>query len=82
MALFTGALPSTLTSLFRHEHRCTGLSLGHNLSMALCGGTAPLVATALMDRTGSSMAPAGMLVVAAGLTLLGSAMARTRFGTK
>ena len=82
MALFTGALPLTLTSLFRHEHRCTGLSLGHNLSMALCGGTAPLLATALMERTGSSMAPAGMLVVAALFTLLGAAMARAQIGTR
>ena len=38
MALFTGALPATMTTFFRHEQRCTGLSLGHNLSMAICGG--------------------------------------------
>ena len=80
MALFTGALPATLISLFRHHERCTGLSLGHNLSMTLCGGVAPLVATALIQKTGSTMVPAVMLIVASLMSIGGMVLARHIFG--
>ncbi len=80
MALFSGPLPASFVALFQPRHRCTGLSLSHNLSMALLGGTAPLVATALIKSTGSVMAPAGMLIVAAAMTVVGTAMAKYLFG--
>ena len=53
-----------------------GLSLGHNISMAAFGGTAPIIATALIKGTGSMMAPAGMLVVAGALSAVGAWLTR------
>ena len=80
MAMFSGALPATFAALFQPRYRCTDLSLGHNLSMTLCGGTAPLIATALIKQTGSGMAPAVMLAISGALTLVGVAIGRTLFG--
>ena len=45
-------------------------------------GTAPLVATALIQRTGSHLAPSGMVVFAAVMTGVGALMARAIFGTR
>eukprot|EP00955_Chlamydomonas_euryale_P085628 364124-Chlamydomonas_euryale.AAC.6 len=57
-----------------------GVSVGHNLSMAMCGGTAPLLATALMSGSGSDAAPAGMLAAAALVSAGGVALGRWLFG--
>ncbi|GAX83004.1 hypothetical protein CEUSTIGMA_g10431.t1 [Chlamydomonas eustigma] len=73
LALFSGALPGTFVSLFDPKYRCLGLSVGHNMSMALLGGTAPLIATALITTTGSNTSPGVMLAAAGALTLFGSA---------
>ena len=45
--------------------RCTVLSVGYNVGMALLGGTTPLVATWLLARTGHALAPAVYLAAAA-----------------
>jgi len=50
--------------------RCTVLSVGYNLSLAILGGTTPLVATWLVARTGWSMAPAVYFAAGASLALL------------
>ena len=47
--------------------RCTVLSVGYNVAMALLGGTTPMVATWLLARTGHSLAPAVYLAAAASL---------------
>lgn len=80
MALFNGSLAATFVYLFHPRYRCTGVSVGHNVSMALCGGTTPLIATALMKSTGDVNAPAYMLIAAGLLTALGGIMARVLFG--
>ncbi|GFR43372.1 hypothetical protein Agub_g4444 [Astrephomene gubernaculifera] len=76
MALFTGALPATLVALFTAECRCTGLSIGHNISMAAFGGTAPLAATALLRGTRDVASPAALLVVGAALSAGGALLLR------
>ncbi len=47
--------------------RCSAVSIGYNLVMAVFGGTTPLVATYLVERTASDYAPA---IYAATTTLL------------
>jgi MFS transporter, MHS family, proline/betaine transporter len=69
--LFFGALPNVLVKVFPTNIRCSGLSLSHNLSMAIFGGSAPFLATWLIATTSNVAAPAFMLVAAAGLSLLG-----------
>ena len=56
-AIFLGALPAVFVSLHPAAMRCTALSLGYNVALALFGGTAPLVATLLVKVTGWHAAP-------------------------
>lgn len=81
LAAFEGPLPATFTSLFpAHHTRCTGISVGHNLSMALFGGTAPMAATALLRVTHDDAAiPGVLLVLGAVLSSVGVVMARRLF---
>jgi len=43
--------------------RCSGLSVGYNLSMSIFGGTLPMVAVYLITETGNVLSPAWYLVV-------------------
>ena len=52
--------------------RCTVLSVGYNVGIALLGGTTPMVATWLLARTGHQMAPAVYLAATASLAFLGA----------
>ena len=65
IALFDGVAPTTAAEAFPANVRCTGVGLSHNLCIALLGGTAPLVATYLIDRTGNEMVPPLYLIGAA-----------------
>jgi MHS family proline/betaine transporter-like MFS transporter len=51
-------VPSSLSELFPTEVRSTALALTYGLASALVGGTAPLVATLLVQRTGNPLVPA------------------------
>ena len=51
-------LPSFLSELFSARVRATALSLTYGLASALLGGTAPLLDTLLVQRTGNWLAPA------------------------
>ena len=68
LALIMAAAPATLAEQFRSEFRLSGYSVSFNLGIGLAGGTAPIVATALIAATGNGMAPAWYL-------MLGSAIA-------
>jgi MFS transporter, MHS family, proline/betaine transporter len=61
------AEPATLAELFPSEYRLSGYSLSFNLGIGIAGGTAPLVATALIRATGSDLAPAWYLMVASAI---------------
>ncbi|MCI2422220.1 glycine betaine/L-proline transporter ProP [Saccharopolyspora sp. K220] len=61
---FNSTLPSTLPALFPTRVRYGGLSIAFNISVALFGGTTPLVSEALIAETGSKIIPAVLLVVA------------------
>lgn len=50
--------------------RCTGLAFAYNASMGLFGGTTPLVAAWLIDRTGDPLAPAYWVAATAALSLM------------
>lgn len=52
--------------LFQTKTRYSGSSIGYNVAYALFGGTAPFVSAFLVERTGSSLAPAwyGMAIAA------------------
>jgi MHS family proline/betaine transporter-like MFS transporter len=74
-ALYGGAALAAFVELFPTRTRYSGLALSYNLAVAICGGTTPLVATWLVNATGSTLAPAFYLMAAAlGTTLAACAM--------
>jgi len=58
IGLVGGPLPALLSERFPTRQRVTGVSLAYALSVALFGGTAPFVITALVSATGTSLAAA------------------------
>ena len=58
----TGVIPTTLAELFDTHHRNMGISISYNVALALFGGTAPLVAIALVANTHNVFAPAWYLM--------------------
>ena len=71
-ALSAGTFAVLLTDLFPTRIRFTGVALVFNLSFTLFSGTAPLVATSLIERTGSNASPAYMMIASALIALFGS----------
>jgi len=71
-ALSAGSFAVLLTDLFPTRIRFTGVALAFNVSFTLFSGTAPLIATSLIERTGSNVSPAYMMMVSAVIALIGS----------
>jgi MHS family proline/betaine transporter-like MFS transporter len=63
--LFAGCMAATFVELFPTATRYTGVAVGYNAGQAVLGGTAPLVATGLIQLTGDDKAPAFYLVACA-----------------
>ncbi len=65
-----GGSPAFLVEAFPMHVRCSGLSIGYNLSQSIFGGTVPMVAVFLIKITGNPLAPAFYLAAAATVSLL------------
>jgi len=78
-ALSAGSFAVLLTDLFPTRIRFTGVALVFNVSFTLFSGTAPLVATSLIERTGNPASPAYMMIASALIAVAGSFFA-SRFG--
>jgi len=70
--LTNGSFAVLLTDLFPTRIRFTGVALVFNVSFTLFSGTAPLIATSLVERTGNNASPAYMMIGSALLALVGS----------
>ncbi|MGI8701452.1 MAG: MFS transporter [Nocardioidaceae bacterium] len=57
LSVFGGGSYTALLELFPTRTRVTGAAIGYNLGYAIFGGTAPLLATVLVQATGSAVAP-------------------------
>jgi MHS family proline/betaine transporter-like MFS transporter len=62
MAMPNGAAPVAFTDMMTAHLRYTGVAVTMNLSVALFGGTVPLIATWLIATTGNQTAPAWYLI--------------------
>lgn len=62
LGVVMGIAPAMLAEAFHAEFRLSGYSLAFNFGLGLGGGTAPLIATALIDATGMTLAPAFYLM--------------------
>jgi MFS transporter, MHS family, proline/betaine transporter len=71
-ALASNVVTATLMSeSFPTRTRYTASAFTYNISYTIFGGTAPLMATWLIDQTGSNLSPAFYLVIIALLALVG-----------
>ena len=70
VAAYMGPFFAIVAILFPVAHRYTGLSISYNMASALFGGTAPLVATMIFERSGSPLAPGWYVTVCAVISLL------------
>lgn len=70
LAAIAALIPTTLAEMFHVHTRNSGISLGYNTSLALFGGTAPLIAIELVARTENLYAPAWYVMAAALVSLL------------
>ncbi len=59
-----GSVPAIFVELFPSEDRMSGYSLAFNLGVGIFGGSTPMAATWLIDRTGTPMAAGWMLAAA------------------
>jgi MHS family proline/betaine transporter-like MFS transporter len=65
-----GAMPVAMADMFPARLRFSAMAIGYNITLALVGGTAPLVATWLIKTTGQLAAPAWYLAVIAAVTFI------------
>ena len=63
LSSYEGTLPSLLPSLFFSDVRYRALAVTYNISVSIFGGTAPLVASYLVQATNNSLAPAIYLAI-------------------
>ena len=76
LGMALGLQGAMLVEIFPLRTRVTSMSLAYSITLALAGGTAPLVAAWLTDRLGQPLAPAYyiMLYGAIGLALMAPMM--------
>lgn len=79
--LFIGTSMAALAELFPTRVRYGAFSIGYNISVAIFGGFAPFVATYLIFATGSTFAPAFLVIAAAVASLVPILIARETAGT-
>ena len=65
MSGLEGPMPAALVEMFPTRTRYSGIAVGYNISLALFGGTAPLVSTLIITRTGDIAAPAYYMIAMA-----------------
>lgn len=76
LAMNDGTLPCLLAEIFPTAVRFSGFALSFNLANALFGGTAPFIATWLIQASGNKLAPAGYLLAAALVALVAMLMCK------
>lgn len=76
LAVVMGVGPAILAEQFPAGYRVSAHAVSFNIGIGIAGGTAPMIATALIKVTGSTMAPAAYLIFAAILALIGILMLR------
>ena len=69
LSMVFGPFGAMMVELFPTKVRMSAVSIGYNVGFAVFGGTAPFVATYLIQATGSKIAPSYYLVAAALVSL-------------
>jgi MHS family proline/betaine transporter-like MFS transporter len=79
MGCYWSPLAAVLVESFPASVRFSGISIAHNLSMALFGGTAPFVVTWLIQLSGNPLAPAFYLMIAGIGSIMGLYLMKDRY---
>lgn len=69
MSCYFGPFFAVVVELFPTQQRYTGLSAGYNIAAALFGGTAPLIATLLIEWSGNILSPSLYVILCALIAL-------------
>ncbi|WP_018126083.1 MFS transporter [Desulfovibrio oxyclinae] len=64
VAVPLGSAPAMFVELFPACDRLSGYSVAYNIGLGVVGGATPMLATSLIEMTGSSVAPAALLATA------------------
>jgi len=67
--IYFAPLPTLMSDAFAARSRATGLSFSYNASVAAFGGFTPLIATSLINATGTAVAPAYYVIGIAALSI-------------
>ncbi|PKF89662.1 MFS transporter [Bacillus sp. BA3] len=74
-APITAVLGTMFSEIFDARIRYTGITLGYQIGAALAGGTAPLVATALLNKFNNSYVPVAIYIIFASVLSLAAILA-------
>ena len=80
VSAYMGPFFAIVATLFPVASRYTGLSISYNIASALFGGTAPLMAAVLMERSGSILAPGWYVALCAVCSLIALSTIRQEVG--
>lgn len=76
IAAYTGPILAAFSELFPAKVLSTGLSVAYNLAVTIFGGFASFIITWLIAATGSTMAPAFYVMIAAAISFVGTRFVR------
>lgn len=79
MGVFFGTIPTALAEIMPTSIRFSGLSIGHNISMAIFGGGAPFMATHIIQWSDDLASPAYLLMAASLISLISLFFMRDRY---
>jgi MHS family proline/betaine transporter-like MFS transporter len=79
-SLYSGCMAATMVELFPTRTRYSGVAIGYNIGQAILGGTAPLVATGLIELTGNDLLPAFYLIGCAAVAATASLFIKEQRG--
>ena len=60
--------PIAICEIFPRSIRCSAVSTAYNITLGIVGGTAPIAATWLIDKTGYALAPAFYVMLAGAIS--------------
>jgi MHS family proline/betaine transporter-like MFS transporter len=69
-AAYWGPSAATMVELATGGTRCTVMSVGYNLVLAVLGGATPMVAVYTVRQTGYDLSPAALVMAAAAISFL------------
>lgn len=82
MVFYFGPMPSLLSELFPVQIRSSGMTIAYSLGVAIFGGFAPLILTALVSATNELTVPGFYYAALSLLSLIGVIAARKAYGQR